>query len=91
MGSSMSRQPRPYSQVLSFFAGLGWSLHVSRLLATRHAMLFRTRCETSLAVRRRNGGHNVADYGLCRSRHREESMPIDVSFGRVDGLVVLLA
>ena len=51
----------------------------SHLLATIHARQSHIMCVRSLAAERRSGECSEAGFGLCIFRHREGSMPINIS------------
>lgn len=82
----MSRRPHLCSPVLSFFAGLEWSLHASHLLLTRHEGRYHIGCVASLAEERKSDVRSVVDCGLYRFQHREGNKPMYISDARLQSL-----
>lgn len=75
-GSSRSHQGCRSSRSRFSCEGRELSRPSSRRLATKRAGKYRKECEKNPAGERKHGEHSEAGFGLCRSRHREGSMPI---------------
>lgn len=85
----MFRQQCRDNLVPSFYEGHESSQLASHQLWTRHVARFRTGCEKNPVAGQRNGEHNEAGFYRCKFRHREESMPTNVSFEQI-GICVAL-